>query len=144
MSQDDRSVHFGLVKLNEAGLTVADPADDIRGRSVVDCDGERIGHVSDLYVDDHNRVQLVEVRAGGFLGIGDRHFVLPIEAVAGVAADEVRVDRTVEHIIASPAYDPLLVHAHTRESLQETYDHFGVSPSWSTGRSSPDSPTQQF
>lgn len=144
MSEHDRSAHFGLVKLNEAGLTVADPAQDIRGRTVVDRAGEAIGHVSDLFVDDRERVRLVEVRAGGFLGVGDRHFLLPIEAVVEVTADRVRVDRTREHIVASPAYDPQLVHAHTRESLQETYDHFGVAPSWSTGQSSPESPTQQF
>jgi len=41
-----------LLRLSDMELTVAEPAKDVRGRYGIDNDGERIGGVSDLVVDD--------------------------------------------------------------------------------------------
>ena len=145
MSQHDRPADFGLEKLSDAGLTLADPSQDIRGRTVVDHQGEQLGHVSGLFIDTKERkVRVMEVRAGGFLGLGDRHFLLPIETVLSVTADEVHVGETRERILGAPVYDPMLIERPTAASLQSHYDHYGVSPSWSTGGTSSDSPTHQF
>jgi len=144
MSQHDPA-HVSLEKLSDAGLTLADTSQDTRGRLVVDCDGERLGHVSGIFIDvEHRKVRLLEMRAGGFLGIGERHFLIPIEAVRVVTADEVRVGETRDHILAAPVYDPTLVEPPTSASLQSHYDHYGVTSTWSTGASSSGSPTQQF
>ena len=144
MNQPDPA-HFGLERLSDAGLNLADPAQDIRGRAVVDCDGERLGHVSGLFIDaEHRKVRMMELRAGGFLGIGERHFLLPIETVRAVTADDVRVGETRARILQAPIYDPQLVESPTSASLQSHYDHYGVTPTWSTGASSSEPPTQQF
>ena len=64
-----------LAKLSETDLILADSTEDIRGRKVVDSNGEDMGHVGALFIDrDERKVRLLEIRAGGFLGIGDRHF----------------------------------------------------------------------
>ena len=145
MNQHDRPADFGLEKLSDAGLTLADRSQDIRGRTVVDRQGERLGHVSGLFIDTKERkVRMMELRAGGFLGLGDRHFLLPIETVLTVTADEVRVGETRERILGAPLYDPMLVEPPTSASLQSHYDHYGVSASWSTGGTSSESPTHQF
>ena len=41
-----------LFRLSDTSLTVADPADDVRGRKVVDNNGDDIGKVEDLLIDD--------------------------------------------------------------------------------------------
>jgi sporulation protein YlmC with PRC-barrel domain len=71
-----------LVNLGDTGLTVADPNADVRGRAVVDHNGEEIGKVDDLLIDDRERrVRFLRVGHGGFLGIGASHFLVPVDAV---------------------------------------------------------------
>jgi hypothetical protein len=55
------------------------------------------------------KVRILEVRAGGFLGLGDKHFLLSVDAVTSVGEDAVHVNETRERIVHSPAYDPHLV-----------------------------------
>ena len=134
------------VQRSGALTNIADRSQDIRGpRTVVDRQGEHIGHVSGLFIDTKERkVRVMELRAGGVLGLGDRHFLLPIETVLAVTADEVRVGETRARILGAPVYDPVLVERPTAASLQSHYDHYGVTPSWSSGRTSSESPTQRF
>ena len=67
-----------LIRLSDTELTIANPAEDIRGRAAVDRDGEDIGEVEDLLIDAHEkRVRLLEVASGGFLGLGKRSFYFP-------------------------------------------------------------------
>lgn len=64
-----------LHMLGDTDLTVADPRADVRGRNVVDAEGEDIGKVDDLLVDDSEaKVRMLRVEHGGFLGIGAAHF----------------------------------------------------------------------
>lgn len=44
-----------LSKLSDRGQTMANPADDIRGRKVKDKDGHDVGRVDDLLIDDQDR-----------------------------------------------------------------------------------------
>lgn len=50
MAQSDENAT--LVKLSDSNLRLADPAEDIRGRKVLDKEGEEIGDVDDMFVDD--------------------------------------------------------------------------------------------
>jgi sporulation protein YlmC with PRC-barrel domain len=134
MSVKPQTKNTELDKLTDTGLEIADSAQDIRGRKVVDRHGEEIGHVSHLFIDrDEKKVRMLEVRAGGFLGIGDRHFLLPVDAISGVIEDEVKVNETRERIVAAPVYDPKLVEIPTQEYLQPLYGYYGFSPYWNPG-----------
>jgi hypothetical protein len=63
----------GLVRLGDTDLTEADPAEDIRGRTVIDVDGEEIGEVRSLFIDaDEHRVRFFEVEGEGLIGVGAR------------------------------------------------------------------------
>jgi len=44
-----------LSKLSDTGQTVSNAADDIRGRKVKDKDGNDLGKVDDLLIDDQER-----------------------------------------------------------------------------------------
>jgi PRC-barrel domain protein len=60
-----------LLRLSDTELTVANPAEDVRGRKVIDKNGETIGEVSNLIVDDREtRVRFLEVASGGLFGLG--------------------------------------------------------------------------
>ena len=96
-----------LVRLNETTLTVADPQTDVRERAVVDAEGEEVGTVDDLLVDDaEHRVRFLRVRRGGFLGIGAEHFLVPVDAVGRVTDDAVHLDRDRSRLSDVPPYDP--------------------------------------
>ena len=87
----------GLVRLGDSDFVPASPADDLRGKDVLDPYGQRMGRVEDLYIAPREReVRYLELGTGGFLGIGERRFLVPVEAVAEVAEDQVIVepDRT--------------------------------------------------
>ena len=88
---------IGLVRLGDSGFVTDKMEDDLRGQGVYDPHGQRMGCIEDLYVDRREReVRFLEVGAGGFLGIGERRFLVPVEAVTRVSEDRVTVepDRT--------------------------------------------------
>jgi sporulation protein YlmC with PRC-barrel domain len=130
MTQD--AFQYGLVPLGEAGLTLANPESDARGRKVFDEQGEEIGHVDEIFVDEQDkRVRFLRVAAGGFLGIGERHFLVPVDAVKSVTKDEVRLGHGRDRIIGSPVYDPKLVKQ--PDYLTELYGYYGYGPYWGVG-----------
>jgi sporulation protein YlmC with PRC-barrel domain len=130
-----------LEKLSETRLTLGNSEQDIRNRKVVDRDGDELGHVSDLFIDqDERKVRMLEIRAGGFLGLGDRHVLLPVDAITSVTKDEVRVNQTRERIVHSPVYDPTLIDRSPREYWEPYYGHYGLSPYWGSGYMYPEFP----
>jgi sporulation protein YlmC with PRC-barrel domain len=134
MSQRELSKDTMLKKLSETSLDLADPSQDIRGRKVVDKNGLDIGHVSALFIDEHERkVQMLEVRSGGFMGMGESHVLIPVDAITDYAGDEVRINETQERVAHSPAYDPTLVVAPNPEYWEPFYGYYGLSPYWGRG-----------
>ena len=88
---------IGLVRMGESDFVLANLEDDVRGKDVYDAEGQRVGSVEDLYIDRREReVRFLEVRAGGFLGIGEKRFLVPVEAVVNVSEEWVAIepDRT--------------------------------------------------
>ena len=72
-----------LVKLSDSGFRLGDRASDVRGLGVFGRNGERMGNVKDLYVDTLEReVRFLDVGAGGFLGLREKRFLIPVEAIA--------------------------------------------------------------
>jgi sporulation protein YlmC with PRC-barrel domain len=97
-----------LTKLSEAELPLEEPWQDIRGLEVYDVNGEQIGSVEDLYVDRDSRLpRFLEVSAGGFLGIGKKHFLIPIEEISReMGEDRVTVNQPRDKVVESPDFDP--------------------------------------
>jgi sporulation protein YlmC with PRC-barrel domain len=138
---DTRTTNTELEKLKDTGLELADLAQDIRNYKVVDTHGEGIGHVSALFIDrDKRKVRLLEVRAGGFLGLGDRHFLLPVDTITNVENREVHVNQTRERIVQSPVYDPTLVEVPTHDYWEPYYGYYGLSPYGGLGYMDPQFP----
>ena len=125
-----------LTKLSDAGMTIADPDADVRGRKVIDNTGDESGKVDALIIDEReSKVRFLQVAAGGFLGIGERHFLLPVDAVTRVDEDHVHVDQTRERIVGAPAYDPNVVPE--VDYYDSLYGYYGYTPFWGPGYAYP-------
>jgi len=95
---------IGLIRLGDSNFVLANPEDDLRSKDVYDAEGQRLGSVEDLYIDGHEReVRFLEVGAGGFLGMGEKHYLLPVEAVTEVAEDRVTIEPGRAEKVSGPA-----------------------------------------
>lgn len=125
-----------IVKLSDTDMELSSPAEDIRGRKVIDANEEEIGDVDDLMIDDADRkIRFIRVASGGFLGIGKTKFLIPVDAIARVTKDAVRVDREREQIATGPAYDPDIVNE--PDYYDRVYGYYGYSPYWTAGYAYP-------
>jgi sporulation protein YlmC with PRC-barrel domain len=97
-----------LTKLSETELPLEEPWQDMRGLDVYDIQDEQIGSVEDLYVDREVRLaSYLVVSAGGFLGLGKKHFLIPVEeASRDVGEDRVTITQNREKVLNSPEFDP--------------------------------------
>jgi sporulation protein YlmC with PRC-barrel domain len=103
---------------------------------VVDRDGEEIGEVNDLLIDEHDRrVRFLEVASGGFLGIGAKKFLIPVEAITRLTDDTVYINQERQYIAGAPPYDPALINKETIEGgyYGDVYRYYGHRPYWDPG-----------
>lgn len=121
-----------LYVLGDTGQTVAGSRDDVRGRQVMDNNGDGIGKVADLLVDDdEDKVRFLLVEHGGFLGFGETKSLIPVDAVTKITEDDVFVDQSRDRVAAAPGYDPDLVDDQPYQS--DIYSHYGYGPYWGAG-----------
>ena len=68
-----------LVNLNETDLYLEEHWQDLHRLDVYDTNNDQIGSVEDVYVDREQReARLLVVSAGGLLGVGKKHFLVPV------------------------------------------------------------------
>lgn len=128
--------NVSIVDLSDTDLTLADKYDDVRGRTVMDREGNEVGDVDGLLIDeDERRVRFLRVGSGGFLGIGEKKRLLPVDVIARVD-DKVHIDRTREDVAGSPEYDPELTEEETLP-YGDFYGYYGVAPFWYPGYAYP-------
>jgi sporulation protein YlmC with PRC-barrel domain len=117
---------MALIKLRDSDLPRRETAKILLDSDVYDRDGERIGTVKDLYVDtEEGEVRFLDVGAGGFLGIGEKHFMIPMEAVTDTSGGGVMMDQSREKVEGSPDLDTKGVPEDAYQ--QEVYDYYGYS-----------------
>ena len=127
-----------LVKLGDTDLTVSDPREDIRGRTVIDQAGEKIGKVEGLMIDEReSKVRFLQIGAGGFLGLGEDTFLIPVDAITNIDDDNVSVDQTRERIAGGPTYDPALAADDDSSFWDTAYGYYGYTPFWAAGYAYP-------
>jgi hypothetical protein len=122
-----------LVRLTGSGLAVADPQEDIRGRTAYDREGRSLGRVDDLYVDEQERkVRLLELGAGA-----DRSLV-PVDAVAALDDSDVHLDALAEKLAEAPPYEPAPKLGNP--TIGSVYGHYGYAPYWGADYRKPQFP----
>jgi sporulation protein YlmC with PRC-barrel domain len=129
-----------LSRLADSGETIANGDEDVRGRDVLDKDGEQIGKVEGLLIDNQERkVRFLIVEHGGFLGFGQTKSFIPVDAVTRITADEVCIDQHGAHVAGAPAYDPDLA-VPNRPYFGGLFGYYGYLPYWDGGYQKPGYP----
>jgi sporulation protein YlmC with PRC-barrel domain len=119
---------LGLIRLSDSEFTLEDWVHDIRGLDVYDKGGEEIGTVEGLYVDEEVRkARFLDVGAGGFLGLGEKNFLVPVEAVREVNENGVVVGQSREKVAGSPPFDTNVVPQAPYQ--RDIYDYYGYARS---------------
>ena len=119
---------FGLIRLSDSDLILQDRTQDVRGLEVYDTNGEEIGTVEGLYVDeDERKVRFLDVGAGGSLGLWEKNFLIPVEAVREVNEDGVVVDQSREKVVDSPPFATNVVPQAPYQ--RDIYDYYGCARS---------------
>jgi len=117
---------FGLIRLSDSEFILEDRTQDIRGLDVYDKEGQQIGTVEGLYIDEEERtVRFLDVGAGGFLGIGEKNFLVPVEAVSEVNEERVVVDQSREKVVDSPPFNTDVVPQAPYQ--RGIYDYYGYA-----------------
>ena len=97
-----------LVNLNETELYLEEPWQDLRGLEVYDTNNDQIGFVEDVYVNREQReARLLVVSAGGLLGVGKKHFLVPVQEVKrDLEGERLTVEHPKEKVTQSPEFNP--------------------------------------
>jgi CBS domain-containing protein/sporulation protein YlmC with PRC-barrel domain len=120
-----------FVRLSDTNLTLAEAGEDLRGLKALDLSGEELGTVNDLFIDEQERkVRFLEVSSGGFLGLGATKFLIPVDAISRITADDVHINQSRERVAGAPQYDPALVE---ERYATDVYGHYGYQPYWGPG-----------
>ena len=80
------------------------PHQELRQKSVFDSGSRHIGDVGNLYVDDNRDLQFVDVVTSGFLGLGKKHHLVPVEAITDEAPGSVTLGVDQGTVEGAPAF----------------------------------------
>jgi hypothetical protein len=96
---------------------------DLIHRELLDPEDENIGFVRDLLIDEVDwKVRFLHATQGGLLGLKERHFLIPIEAVSYVGGGFVKTELSKEQVHGSPELDPgIRLHPERRAEIYEYY-----------------------
>ena len=103
----------------------APPHHEIRQTMVIDSGENIVGTVENLYVDEDGRqLRFVDVVTSGFLGLGRKHHLVPVEAITGEAPGSIMLSVDEQTIESAPEFpDP---HTAPNDELQRaTRGHYG-------------------
>ncbi len=100
------------------------PRRELRRRGVYASTGRYLGHVAHLYVDEERKPRLVDVVTGGFLGLGSKHHLVPVEAITEESLNAITLGVDEETVWGAPrASNPLA--PPTDEQQRALYEHYG-------------------
>ncbi len=110
-------------------------AASIVGSKVINTTGEQLGNIKELMIDlDDGQIAYAVLSFGGFLGLGDKLFAIPWEALVFRAEDHtVDLDVDKEVLKDAPGFDK----DHWPDNAQyeagwllDIYEYYGYSPYW--------------
>jgi sporulation protein YlmC with PRC-barrel domain len=103
------------------------------GDNVRNNHGEDLGKLEEIMIDlDEGRVAYAVLTFGGFLGVGDKLFAIPWEALTvDTQNEEIVLDIQKEVLEKAPGFDKDNWPKTTdREWLVEVYSYYGYDPYW--------------
>ena len=123
-----------LQKNNPTSTRTAFTASKLIGDPVVNPRGENLGKIEDLVIDPKNsRIDYAVLSFGGFLGMGDKLFAVPLEAMK-LSPEERRfiLDVDKERLKNAPGFDKdHWPDTSDRAFGTKVYSYYGYEPRWS-------------
>jgi sporulation protein YlmC with PRC-barrel domain len=110
-------------------------ASSIIGNKVLNPEGEQLGTIKDLVIDlDDAQIAYAVLSFGGFMGLGDKLFAIPLEALTFDTRDNhVILDVDMEVLRNAPGFakDTWPDTAQYEAGwLLDIYEYYGYSPYW--------------
>ena len=93
-------VEDGSVLVELLGMTVG----ELENASVHDIDGERVGELDDVLMNRDGTEMAVSLDIGGFLGVGERDVVIPVEDLSA-GADGLMTVMSREELETLPEFE---------------------------------------
>lgn len=112
-------------------------ASTLTGTTVRNRQGETLGDIKDFMLDPENgRVMYAVLDFGGFLGIGDKYFAVPMEAFSiDTGREELVLDVTKDTLENAPGFDKNNWPSTPDLSFVESvYDFYGQREAWQRSR----------
>ena len=114
-------------------------AGSIIGSKVVNSGGEQLGTIKDLVVDlDDAQIAYAVLAFGGFMGLGDKLFAIPLEAlIFDTRANQVVLDVDRDELKTAPGFDKEKWPDSAQYEagwLLDIYEYYGYSPYWRTDK----------
>ena len=124
--------------LRSTDLASVNYAEDIRGLTVVDCNGQKVGRVDALFIDGtQKKVRFFRVVSGRSSGNAEPEFLVPVDAVT-------RIEDGTIHL--RPERGELALVPDGRHEIADErhaaalYEHYGCCPFWADGYAYPPYP----
>lgn len=108
-------------------------ASTINGTEVVNSQGDHIGEIEELMIDlEAGRVNYAVLAFGGFLGVGNKLFAIPFDALKFDTVNEkVILDVDKEVLENAPGFDKNNWPDTSEHAwLVDVYDYYGYRPYW--------------
>jgi len=111
------------------------PATTMIGTKVINTTGEQLGTIKELMIDlDDGQVAYAVMSFGGFLGVGDKLFAIPLEAFTFTVDDHIIIlDVDKEVLKNAPGFDKDQWPDNAQYEagwLLNLYEYYGYSPYW--------------
>lgn len=112
------------------------PASHLKGSNVKNIEGQNIGKVEDIMIDwAQGSVAYAVLSFGGFLGMGQKFFAIPLEAFNFQTEDKTThlvLDIDKESLENAPGFDrDHWPQNPDRTFISAVYSHYGHEPYWS-------------
>ncbi len=105
------------------------PTTTIKGSKVIHVKKEHLGKIEEVMIDvEMGRIAYAVLPFGGFLGIGNKLFAIPWEALESNGRDYIlKIDKSVMEKTKGFDKEELSL---TRHELAKVYAHFRIQPYW--------------
>lgn len=109
------------VRASHAQMELPKEIEGLEGRDVVDRDGDKLGHVVDILIDQfHHEHSFIEIETDGFLGMGRKHLLAPLR-LDETGNDPITVDAVKRELHDAPEHDPSMMFSEEYESALAGY-----------------------
>jgi len=132
--------HFGIQPYWETNMGIVEktrdmelgdflPTTTIKGSKVINVNKEHLGKIEEVMIDvNMGRIAYTLLSFGGFLGIGNKLFIIPWDALEYNGWDYIlSIDKSVLEKAESFDKEEWSL---TRDELAKVYTHFGIQPYW--------------